>query len=71
VKKISAKILDFAIPIADTRDPGASIELRRDTPSIAIVLWNSLVLQACGQGEYLEDIVARFRGCLPSATPSW
>jgi len=68
VKKISATILNFASPITDKLDADASIELRRDTLSIAIVLWNSLVLHACDQGEYPADLVARFRKMPPQGS---
>jgi hypothetical protein len=61
VKKISATILDFATPLTDGLRADASLDLRRETLGIAITLWNTLVLQACGQGEYLAELLERFR----------
>lgn len=61
MKKISAAILDFAKPLTDGLAADAPLDVRRDTLRIAITLWNALVLQACGQGEYLAELFDRFR----------
>ncbi len=61
MKKISTAILDFAKPLTDGLVPDAPLDVRRDTLRLAITLWNGLVLQACGQGEFLTELFDRFR----------
>lgn len=65
MKKISAAILDFAAPLTDRLAADTPLEIRRETLRLAITIWNALVLQACGQGEYLADLFDRFRKLPP------
>ncbi len=65
MKKISATILDFAVPLTENLAPDAPLDLRRETLGIAITVWNALVMQACGQDEYLSELFDRFRKMPP------
>lgn len=65
MQKISAAILDFAAPLTDRLAADTPLEIRRETLRLAITIWNALVLQACGQGEYLAELFERFRKLPP------
>lgn len=64
-KKISAAILDFAVPLTENLAADAPLDLRRETLGLVITIWNALVLQACGQDEYLTEIFDRLRKMPP------
>ncbi len=65
MKKISAAILDFAAPLTDRLADDTPLEVRRETLRLAITIWNALVYQACGEGEYLTELFAHFRKLSP------
>ncbi len=57
MNKISATILDFARPLTSGLGFDAPIEAHRNALRIAITVWNGVVLEACGNPEFVTELL--------------
>lgn len=59
MNKISATILDFASPLTSGLGSDAPIEAHRDALRIATTVWNAVVLEACGNSEFVTELLGK------------
>ena len=66
MRKISATILDFGTPLFDLIPPDAPIATQREVLSIAILVWNAVIIDEAKGTSHLHDARKSLRA-LPSA----